>query len=176
MRRYLTLPNLLSASRLPLALALIFTLDHSFKYLFLGLAALTDRLDGQVARRTRSATKAGAILDPIFDRLFVLIVFLWLYVRFALPPLALLAFFLRDAATIGATLFLACKGLLGRVHLQSRWSGKVVTFFQFCVLFLLVAERFRELPLFLSLLFLCSLWSVYDYFRELWQQLRHPAP
>ena len=173
MRRVLTLPNLLSALRLPLAIAVILTLENSLKYLFLGLAALTDWLDGRVTRHTKSATALGAVLDPVFDRLFVFIVFLWLYVRYALPSLTLLAFFLRDICTVTTTLTLACRDLLGRLKIQSRWSGKVVTFLQFCVLFLLVSERLQELPLLMSLLFLCSLWSVCDYFKSLRKQLRN---
>jgi CDP-diacylglycerol--glycerol-3-phosphate 3-phosphatidyltransferase/cardiolipin synthase len=175
MRRFLMFPNLLSALRLPLALALVLSFEHPMRYLFLGLAALTDFLDGQVARYTKSTSTLGAVLDPVFDRLFVLIVFLWSYVRFELPSVYLFAFFLRDIATVGTTFSLTCFGLMGRIKVQSRWSGKVVTFLQFLVLLLLVAGRLQDLPPAMSLLFLSSLWSMWDYFRSMRNQFHSPS-
>jgi cardiolipin synthase len=72
-----TLPNLLSLSRLPLGvvfwLALGPTQTHGFLALgVMGLAAITDVLDGYIARRRGTdSSGTGSWLDPICDKLFV---------------------------------------------------------------------------------------------------------
>jgi phosphatidylglycerophosphate synthase len=73
----LTLPNLLSLSRLPLGvvfwLALGPTQTHGFLALgVMALAAITDVLDGYIARRRGTdSSGTGSWLDPICDKLFV---------------------------------------------------------------------------------------------------------
>lgn len=66
--------NILTVSRIVLALALIFLpgLSLSFAVLYV-LAGLTDMLDGWVARRTGTASEAGARLDTVADIVFVIV-------------------------------------------------------------------------------------------------------
>lgn len=45
------------------------------------LAMISDGLDGYIARRKKMITKAGAIIDPLADKLLVLAAFLYLYIR-----------------------------------------------------------------------------------------------
>lgn len=74
------LPNLLTAARLPLALAMLFfpALSAGFIALYL-LCCLTDVLDGYFARRLNVQSEAGARLDSMADLLLtaVLIWMLW---------------------------------------------------------------------------------------------------
>lgn len=74
-RGYDMLPaNILTVSRIVLALALIFLpgLSLSFAVLYV-LAGLTDMLDGWVARKTGTASEAGARLDTVADIVFVIV-------------------------------------------------------------------------------------------------------
>lgn len=68
--KILTVPNVISAVRLllvPIYLWLLFT-EHDIAALVLfSVAALTDCLDGQVARRTNQVSKLGKLLDPAVD-------------------------------------------------------------------------------------------------------------
>lgn len=66
--------NILTVSRIVLALALIFLpgLSLSFAVLYV-LAGLTDMLDGWVARKTGTASEAGARLDTVADIVFVIV-------------------------------------------------------------------------------------------------------
>ena len=74
MRRYqlrdlLLLPNLLSAARIPLAVAFPFVVKRpKLAFGVLGLAALTDVLDGYFARRLNQATPIGALVDGFADK------------------------------------------------------------------------------------------------------------
>ena len=71
----LSLPGLLSLSRLPLALTVPFVWSRPPVAVgVLGLAALTDVLDGWLARKLNQVTDTGAVLDPIMDKTFVLAV------------------------------------------------------------------------------------------------------
>ena len=66
-----TIPNLLSAIRLcmiPGFLVLLFNDFNLAATLVFAVAASTDWVDGQVARRTNSVSKLGQLLDPFVDR------------------------------------------------------------------------------------------------------------
>lgn len=69
--KVLTIPNLLSFIRLctiPVFLCLLFD-DHNLAATILfALAASTDWVDGQVARRTNSVSRLGQLLDPAVDQ------------------------------------------------------------------------------------------------------------
>src|SRR5579862_6468238 len=72
-RDALLAPGLLSLARFPLALA--FPLVWPRPALVAGvvaLAAVTDVLDGYVARKLHQQTVTGALLDPLMDKTFVL--------------------------------------------------------------------------------------------------------
>ena len=76
-RSLLSLPNLLSLSRLPLGWVFWVALGDTpargvLALGVMGLAAVTDVLDGTLARRRGlDASGAGSWLDPICDKLFV---------------------------------------------------------------------------------------------------------
>ena len=70
---FLTVPTLLSLSRGVLALVFPWTTHAPYVALaVLGVAGVTDVLDGFLARRWNQVTAAGAIVDGIVDKIFVL--------------------------------------------------------------------------------------------------------
>ncbi|MCL2105893.1 MAG: CDP-alcohol phosphatidyltransferase family protein [Oscillospiraceae bacterium] len=65
------IPNILSATRIPLSLALPFITRYPWLFLSVyGAAGLTDVLDGFLARRYKWFSKFGAQLDSIADVIF----------------------------------------------------------------------------------------------------------
>src|SRR5262245_37532383 len=89
----ISLPNLLSLSRLPLGGLFWVTLGPTPTHavLALGVMALTDVLDGTIARRRGVSTSGmGSWLDPICDKLFVGAVLAGLHFERGVP-LSLLA-------------------------------------------------------------------------------------
>jgi CDP-diacylglycerol--glycerol-3-phosphate 3-phosphatidyltransferase len=72
-----TLPNLLSLFRILIIPLLVYLLTYPDRYFSLlaaalfVVAALTDYLDGYLARRTQSVSDVGKILDPLADKLMV---------------------------------------------------------------------------------------------------------
>ncbi len=62
------LPNLLTALRIPLSLALLFVTPLGSTYLLLyALAGVTDMLDGLLARRLHAESTFGSRLDTVAD-------------------------------------------------------------------------------------------------------------
>ncbi len=68
------LPNLISLLRLLLAPFMLY-IDRAYLPLFFLSLALTDALDGFLARRWHAETKMGKILDPLADKVFLLTAF-----------------------------------------------------------------------------------------------------
>ena len=66
------LPNLLSCSRIVLAGGFVAFDASTARVGIIGAAAVTDFLDGWLARRVHATSRWGALLDPIADRVFVL--------------------------------------------------------------------------------------------------------
>lgn len=62
------------------------------------VGAATDRLDGYLARRFASATRTGAWLDPLADKLFVLAPVVALTAEDRFPLWATIVFAVREAA------------------------------------------------------------------------------
>src|SRR6516165_5461057 len=72
--RWLTLPNLLTLSRLPLAVLLFVCIANAWwlaGLLVFVLASLTDWADGFLARRLGQLSALGRSLDPLVDKVLV---------------------------------------------------------------------------------------------------------
>lgn len=129
-------PNLLSALRLPIAAA-FFAVDGLFwRGALLSLGALTDALDGWLARQFGQESETGAMLDPLFDKLFVLVALA------AFVPGRYLGW-PEFAILVSRDLYVAVVFLLGKllglpIPARPRTGGKVVTFLQMVTLFVLL--------------------------------------
>ena len=74
--KILTIPNILTISRLILVLPLILLIEINNPisvFIIIIVAGITDYLDGLIARRLNLKTRLGAILDPLSDKVFLLI-------------------------------------------------------------------------------------------------------
>src|ERR671937_680604 len=92
------LPNVLSLSRLLLAVLFV-PAGRAARIALICLAAATDFLDGWLARRTNSTTRWGALVDPIADRIFVLVAIVTYVLNGELSPVESLLLLSRDIAT-----------------------------------------------------------------------------
>lgn len=84
--RELTIPNVLSATRLPIALVFPFARSRTTALALIAAAGITDMLDGWSARRLGISTKTGAALDGLADKLFAVSVLATLLGRRILSP------------------------------------------------------------------------------------------
>ena len=122
------LPNVLTVARLaviPVFAALLIAADggHSWAAAILfGAAAITDQIDGYLARRWHVESEFGKIADPLADRVLIDVAVVLLWHAGRLPWLAL-AIPLRDVVLIAATPFAVARGYRFEVNLL----GKIAT-------------------------------------------------
>ena len=73
--RIVTIPNILSMFRLlliPVFFVLLLIGQFGWALLLIAVSAITDFVDGYVARHFNQVTRLGQLLDPAADRLFIL--------------------------------------------------------------------------------------------------------
>lgn len=106
------------------------------------VAAISDALDGFVARAFNQKTKLGALLDPLADKLMINIGFVFMAVNdqfaYRVPlwfPVVILA---RDAMIVIG--LWALNEFYGPVRIQPRISGKVTTVFQMGLMIAVLLE------------------------------------
>jgi phosphatidylglycerophosphate synthase len=119
-----TVANVLSASRIPLAAVFAAVADARVRVAVLAAAAATDLLDGWTARRF-GPSSLGAKVDPIADKIFYFTAFGVLGLSGALSPLEVLGVLLRDILTpVG---YLASVVARRPFTTPARAGGKAVT-------------------------------------------------
>ena len=162
-----TLPNLISLSRLGLAVAFVLLKGTNARLLIIAAAGATDFLDGYFARRRGSASKWGALIDPIADRFFVFTAVSALLFDDVIGTWQYAVLISRDFMT--AVGFLTARAIpwLRSVRFKSRMIGKVVTVMQLATLALVfVAPHLVNAALWF--VGLASLLSIGDYTLALW--------
>lgn len=98
------------------------------------LAMLTDSFDGYLARRNRTTTQFGAILDPAMDKFFVLFILSVLLSEGRLAGWQACAIISRDFFLIFFGIYLGLSGHWNAYQCKAiRW-GKISTALQFFVL------------------------------------------
>ena len=115
--RIFTVPNALSLLRLfmvPVVVALLLGGVNGLAAALFILAALTDFLDGRIARRA-GPTRLGRILDPVADRLMLSSVAVVLAIRGLLPAWAVAILVGRDLLALVGSLVVGSKIRVNRV-------------------------------------------------------------
>jgi cardiolipin synthase len=124
----LTIPNLLSLVRIAL-IPLVINIYVQGHYVAAGIillaSALTDSLDGFIARRFNQITSLGKVLDPIADKLTQFAVAICLCFTYtALIPLAIVLT-IKELAMAALGFLLLRRG---QEPFSARWWGKIASF------------------------------------------------
>lgn len=123
--RFLTASNVISILRGLMTLPVVWALLTHQRWLTIGLcltAAVTDWLDGYVARRTGTVSRWGMILDPIADKILVGSVVVVLVLQHTLPLWFVLLVVGRDIVILLGASYASAKA---KVVLPSLMSGKL---------------------------------------------------
>lgn len=123
----LTLPNLVSTSRVALAFGFVVTDAPITRLLLIFIASLTDFLDGWLARKTQSMSRLGALIDPIADRFFVLAVVVSYVAGGQLLLWQAIAIMFRDVMSIVGWFVARNVSWLRPIAFKARPIGKLVT-------------------------------------------------
>jgi CDP-diacylglycerol--glycerol-3-phosphate 3-phosphatidyltransferase len=147
--------------------------------LIFGVAALTDWLDGYLARRLGQQSRFGAFLDPVADKLMVAAALILLVEADPNPWLTVPAVVIigREITISALREWMAELGARAKVAVS--WLGKVKTAGQMLAILLLIyREPLWGLPVYeigkglLAVAAALTLWSMLVYLRAAWPSLR----
>ena len=138
--RLFNLPNVITLLRLAAVpvIAWLIVQRHweAACWLFLA-AAVSDGIDGLLARWLNQMTQLGAALDSIADKALGVVTLVMLTLADAIPMWVTLAILVRDSIIVlGA---LSYRGLAGHLEIHPTWLGKTHMFAEFVLLTLVLA-------------------------------------
>lgn len=173
----LTIPNLLSLIRIIMIPFIVWAyLGLENEYLVLGLiilSALTDIVDGFIARRFHMVSDFGKILDPIADKLTQGTVLICLALEYKLIRILIIIFAVKELIM----------GVMGAITLKkygevnsAKWYGKVTTTLLYAVMMCLVI--FPNIGEVVSNILICiciavvilSLLLYMNFYRSVWKE------
>ncbi|MGI6428178.1 MAG: CDP-diacylglycerol--glycerol-3-phosphate 3-phosphatidyltransferase [Syntrophomonadaceae bacterium] len=172
----MNLPNSLTIMRIILIPIFVVVILVRIPYgdyiaaLIFSVAALTDSLDGYLARKRREVTTLGTILDPLADKLLVTAALICLVELARIPGWTVIVILGREFAVTGLRAIKAEQGIV----IPASWMGKVKTISQIVAILLVILDTsFQQLfafPIGLWMLYLAVLITVVsgiDYFYRL---------
>ena len=137
----LTVPNVITFLRLglvPLTGYLLWQGMYGVALVVFLTAAVSDLLDGIIARTFDQSSALGATLDPIADKLNMLVATIVLAWAGLLPLWLAVAIILRDLVIVGGAV--AYRAAIGQVEIAPTRLSKLNTFIEFAVLLLVMAN------------------------------------
>ncbi|HEV7594251.1 MAG TPA: CDP-alcohol phosphatidyltransferase family protein [Gemmatimonadaceae bacterium] len=163
-----TLPNTISLSRVVLALAFVLVGEPWDRIALIAVAGFTDIIDGWLARHEKSESTAGALLDPLADRVFVLVAISTYLIEGRLTTGQYFIFLTRDLATAVGFVVAKIIPALRPAVFRARMLGKIVTVVQLIALvaIIVIPELTNALVMTIGVL---SIASIIDYTIALWR-------
>ncbi|HZK43610.1 MAG TPA: CDP-diacylglycerol--glycerol-3-phosphate 3-phosphatidyltransferase [Syntrophomonadaceae bacterium] len=138
----MNLPNTLTIMRIILIPIFMFVFLTGIPYgdfiatgVFI-LAAITDSLDGYLARKWNQITKLGIILDPLADKMLITAALISLVQLGRLPGWIAVIIIVREFAVTGLRSVKAEEGII----IPASNSGKIKTVTQIIAIILLISE------------------------------------
>ncbi|HSP31477.1 MAG TPA: CDP-diacylglycerol--glycerol-3-phosphate 3-phosphatidyltransferase [Halomonas sp.] len=178
----MNIPKIITLARIAFIpmLVVLFYLPFSWSMpvaaVLFALAAITDWLDGYLARRWNQSTPFGAFLDPVADKLMVVVALALLIERFdtlvlTLPALVIIG---REIVISALREWMAEMGKRGMVAVS--WVGKLKTTLQMVALLILLTlpptHEFAILGVVvLYAAAILTLWSMIQYLKAAWPHL-----
>jgi CDP-diacylglycerol--glycerol-3-phosphate 3-phosphatidyltransferase len=145
-------PNALTVARLvliPVFVVLMARAGHNSSWpagVVFGIAALTDQVDGFLARRWHVESRFGQVADPLADRLMIdaAVILLAYYDR--LPWAGLAVIIARDLILLAGSRVLAPRG----IEIEVNAVGKAATWILYAAIFFrIVIDQTTKWPLYL---------------------------
>lgn len=169
------LPNSLTVLRMILAVVFLILLlipdrwAHVFAFLVFVIAAITDKLDGYLARKNKEETKLGAVMDPIADKMLINLAFLALVMLDIVPVWVFAIILVRDFAIDGLRITVAGDNK----DISASYLGKLKTASQMIALVILLLTVFINFQplviignIFLYIALIMTVLSAIEYFYD----------
>ena len=170
----LNIPNALTILRILLIPVIVgFMVYDHFDYALVTLliAALTDALDGSIARLANQKTQFGAYLDPLADKLLLMTTFITFTLLDMVPAWSVIVVVSRDAILLTGTLLAGLTDT--KIDASPSLLGKATTLFQLAYIILVLAFFSREFgPALLDpLLYAMSILTVASGLHYIWRSV-----
>jgi CDP-diacylglycerol--glycerol-3-phosphate 3-phosphatidyltransferase len=136
----MNLPNKLTLLRIIMIPAFIVVLMTGYYYVsavIFVLAALTDALDGHIARKYNLITNFGKIMDPLADKLLVVSALICLVELGDIPGWMVIVILAREFTITGLRSVAAAQGNV----IAAGWSGKLKTVLQMIAITALLLQN-----------------------------------
>jgi CDP-diacylglycerol--glycerol-3-phosphate 3-phosphatidyltransferase len=136
----LNIPNLLTVARiLAVPVIVVALLDETpngdtLAAIVFALAAITDGLDGYIARSRGDVTTFGKLMDPLADKLLIVAALVSLVSLGRLAAWVAMVIIARELAVTGLRSVAAERGVV----ISASWLGKVKTLLQVAAVFALI--------------------------------------
>jgi len=180
-----SLPNLITIGRILLIPVICWLLagdEPSLRATALGLyalAAVSDWLDGYLARRLKLGSPLGRMLDPIADKLLVgalLVMLAWNGSFSAFDLIPAVAILLREVFVSGLREFLGPRNVIVHVTRLAKWKTTVQLVALAIVMLETLAPGWQLVSdAVLWLAGLLTVWTGIQYFRGAWPHLKGDA-
>jgi len=166
----LNIPNSLTILRIiliPVFVGFLIYEHYDYALITLIIAAITDGLDGTIARLANQSTQFGAYLDPLADKLLLMSAFITLSILELVPVWSVILVVSRDAILLTGALL--AKLTETKIDAAPTAMGKATTVFQltYIILVVLMAARPQEFFALDPLLYLMGLFTVASGFHYL---------
>ncbi|MGL5965241.1 MAG: CDP-diacylglycerol--glycerol-3-phosphate 3-phosphatidyltransferase [Fusobacteriaceae bacterium] len=171
----MNLPNKLTTARMVLAIPFIFFLENAsnnsiYRYLAFGffvVAALTDWLDGYLARKHNLITDFGKLMDPLADKILVIsAMVIFVYLRW-LPSWMSIVVIAREFLISGIRTLAAAQGEVIPAGNLGKYKTTTQMIVVIVILFFGETEmKFFGYPIYESLMLIpviLTIWSGWDY-------------
>lgn len=179
----MTLPNILTLLRI-FAVPLMFVGyylpipgNHLLVSLIFAVAAITDWLDGYLARNWQQMSSFGAFLDPVADKLLVAVALVLIVAEHPLPLLSLPAAIIIGREIVISALREWMAELGKRASVAVSYVGKIKTTLQMVALVILLAIDPNHIHwtaylgyLLLYMAATLTLWSMVMYLQAAWPE------
>lgn len=175
----LTLLRILAIPVIVIFYLLPFSWAHPVAAILLGLAALTDWLDGYLARSLSQTTQFGAFLDPVADKLLVAVSLVMMLSSHLIPHLGIAAAIIisREIAISALREWMSVIGK--RVSVRVTHIAKYKTAIQMLALGMLVWYHPGSYdwivwlgPILLYIAAILTMWSMCVYLKAAWPDLQ----
>ncbi len=136
------IPNLITTGRIllvPIVVWAIMTGNYLVAFWLFVLAAVSDAVDGYLAKRLEAKSEFGAYLDPLADKVLLMSIYVTLGIAGSLPLWIVIAVVSRDIMIVGAVML---AWLVGRpLEIQPLVVSKLNTMAQLLLAALVLAAN-----------------------------------
>jgi cardiolipin synthase (CMP-forming) len=173
----LSIPNLITLGRIllvPVVVWAIITGRMDLAFVLFLVAAVSDAVDGFLAKRFGMKTELGAYLDPLADKVLIVSIYVSLGIAAAIPAWIVILVVSRDIMIVGAILlsWLVDRPVEIKPHNVSRFNTGVQIFYA-CLVLASQGFKFNAEPLLTLVMLLVALLTLVSVGLYLAEWVRH---